>query len=265
MAICTRRFVPTYHKRNIKEVAMKTFFITVKRFLLLSLILIVSLLFFYFHLYEYLNLKTIQHYQDSIRDWTLDHYALAVVIYIAAYSLLVACAIPCANLLNLFGGFLFGLIALIYAMVSTTLGGLLLFLAVRSAFGSRIVLKSGGWLKRIKRGLHKNAFNYLLLLRLVPVFPCWLSNIGAGIFNIPLQTFLSATIIGIFPATLIFVLVGRGIHTILNNHTENYSQLFLTPSILFPCIGLIILILTPMVYPYIKHKIYSSKNETNKK
>ncbi len=39
----------------------------------------------------------------------------------------------------------------------------------------------------------KNAFNYLLVLRLVPVFPFFLVNLAAGLLGVRLGTYVLAT------------------------------------------------------------------------
>ena len=113
--------------------AIKNFIVGSRKFILLILLLLVSTAFFYFHLYDYLTLDTIKKYKMTALQLTSHHYKLAVTIYIFIFTLMVACAIPCATVLTLIGGFLFGISAIIYSVLCTTLGGLILFLSVRSA------------------------------------------------------------------------------------------------------------------------------------
>lgn len=235
---------------------MKNIFISVKKWLLLSFLCLAFFLFYYFELYKYLSLETIKTYHLSIEQWTNTHYISAVSLYLIIFTVLVACGIPCATVLTLFGGFLFGTIALLYAIIGTTLGGAILFLAIRTSIGAHIAAKRSGWIKAMEHGFQQNAFNYLLLLRLVPIFPCGLSNIAAGALNVPLKTYIAATVLGIFPSTLIYVFVGRGLDNLLAARTPKLDML-LEPSILLPLIGLAILSIFPLIYRHIK----SNKND----
>jgi uncharacterized membrane protein YdjX (TVP38/TMEM64 family) len=170
------------------------------------------------------------------------------------FTSLIACGIPCATFLTLLGGFLFGSIAILYSEFAITLGGLILFFVVRMTFGSAIAKSSAKWIKKLEHGFQENAFNYLLTLRLIPIFPCWMSNISAGVLNVPVTTFLSATLIGIFPSTLVYALAGRSLDQLLVSPEIPLSSLILTPSILLPLIGLALLSLLPVLYKSVKKK-----------
>lgn len=225
---------------------------SIRPYLFLGLLAVVLTSFFYFHLYDYLTLNTLKNYQTTVQQWTLAHYNLAICIYILTFTGLIACTIPCATFLTLVGGFLFGNIAFFYAVFSTTLGGFILFLTVRSTIGLHITKKSYRWVKKLELGFKQNAFNYLLTLRLVPIFPCWLSNVSAGLLNVPSKTFLSATILGVAPSTLIYVMAGRGLDKILDNNNTPITNILLTPSILFTLFGLVVLSIIPILYKTLK-------------
>lgn len=227
---------------------MKNFFISLQKWFLLSMLLITFCGFFYFNLHQYLTFNTIKIYQASAQDWTANHYSAAVSLYLLIFTGLIACAIPCGTILTLLGGFLFGTIAVIYAILGTTVGGMILFFAIRTAIGARIAAKSTGWVEKMKSGFQRNAFSYLLMLRLVPILPCWIINISAGALNVPLKTFLSATVLGIFPATFIYVMVGRGLDKFLSAEQSPSLSSIVTPSMLLPLLGLAILSLFPVFY-----------------
>ena len=166
---------------------------------------------------------------------------------------MIACGIPGATILTLLGGFLFGGLAIAYSIFATTAGGLILYLAIRTAFGANIAARKSGWIKKMENGFQQNAFHYLLMLRLMPVFPCWISNIAAGALNVPIFTFLTATMLGIAPASIIYVMAGRGLDEFFaGEHAPNASAL-LTPSLFFPLLGLAILSLLPVFYKGIKY------------
>lgn len=231
---------------------MSIYFKSFLRYSFLILLALACFSFFYFDLYSYLSFQTLRKYQEIAQAWTTTHYSLAVSIYILVFTLLVASAIPCATLLTLLGGFLFDVAAIIYAECCITIGGTILFLAVRAAIGTKLVNKSTGWLKKIEAGFNKNAFNYLLTLRLIPIFPCWISNIGAGLLNVSFKTFVTATALGILPSTVIYVYAGRSLETILKEDKTHIMHIILTPTVLLPLLGLAIFSLLPVIYNYVK-------------
>jgi uncharacterized membrane protein YdjX (TVP38/TMEM64 family) len=63
----------------------------------------------------------------------------------------------------------------------------------------------------MRAGFAAHAFNYLLFLRLVPVFPFFLVNLAPAIAGIPLRTYVLATAIGIIPGSFVFVNVGEAL------------------------------------------------------
>lgn len=230
-------------------------FSLLRKWSLLGLLLILCVLFFYFDLHHYLNLETIRKYQSFAQTWTALHYQYAVLLFICIYTLMIACAIPGGTILTLLGGFLFGMMAFFYVLLGTVLGGVILFYAVRMAISSHIAQLSSKWIKTVERGFQRNAFMYLVTLRLIPIFPCWVSNITAGALNVPLSVFITATIIGVTPATLIYVMVGRGLDKIISSSATIGFGILLTPSILFPLLALAFLSLFPVIYKGIKREV----------
>lgn len=228
--------------------ALLTLISSTRKWLLLILLAALCFAFFYFDLDDYLTFENIKTHHKLIVAWTNSHYLAAVSLYILIFTVMIACTIPGATLLTLIGGFLFGAAAIVYAIAGITLGGTVLLYAVRFAVGNYVALKASGWIKRVERGFQKNAFHYILMLRLMPVFPCWISNIAAGALNVPYRTFFAATVLGVTPATIIYVLLGRGLDTLLMaNQTPNLAMV-MKPTILLPLLGLAFLSLIPVFY-----------------
>ena len=203
---------------------MNNYFIILKKWSLLFILAFLLFLFFFLDLNRYLSFNTFEQYQLSLQTWTTLHYNIAVGFYIIIFIGAVACAIPAGLVLTFIGGFLFGMIAIIYSLLGTTVGGLILFFAVRTSLGAHIKVKSQGWIKKLEHGFQRNAFSYLLMLRLIPIFPCWISNIAAGALNVPLKTFINASILGVLPATFILVAMGNHLDHFLLKHIHHYSQ-----------------------------------------
>lgn len=225
------------------------------RWIPLALIALAFFLVFYFRWYHYLSFETLQQYHQFLAQRTQEHYVLTVIIFIAIYITAVAISIPGATFITLTGGFLFGLFwGTLFVVFSATIGATLLFLAVNTALGSWLERRAIRWIKKMERGFQKNAFNYLLFLRLVPLFPFWLVNIVPALLNVPLRTFLIATFIGIIPGSFVYVSVGNGLsHIFAAGETPNLGIIFSTP-ILIPLIGLALLSLIPVLYKKFKDK-----------
>lgn len=137
--------------------------------------------------------------------------------FFAVYAAAVAFSFPAASVLTLFAGFLFGWLqgGLIVAGAAT-LGATALFLAARSAFGDTLRAKVGGPAKAMAEGFERDAFNYLLTLRLAPVFPFFIINIVPALFKVPLRTYAVATLLGILPGTFAYAFLGQGIGSALD-------------------------------------------------
>jgi uncharacterized membrane protein YdjX (TVP38/TMEM64 family) len=224
----------------------------IRRWLPLAILGTLFLLFFLFHLHQYLSFDAIKQYQFFVKHWTFTHHYSAVALYLLIFILLLACAIPGGTVLCLLGGFLFGISAFFYALFATTIGGLILCLAVRSAIGASVLKRRYQWIKNVEKGFQKNAFYYLLTLRVMPFCPCWVSNISAGALNVPIRTFLLATILGVAPATLIYVLAGRSLDKIIASAPSQGFSIITSPTILLPLMGLALLSLAPIFYKAIK-------------
>lgn len=227
----------------------------------LAFLIIILFLFFYFHCYEYLSLSALQQHRHWLSQWTAQHYLLAVLSYMLIYQLAVAVSIPGAVFLTLIGGFLFGIVAgALYVVCSATLGAIWLFLAVNSALGDWLTQRSSGWVDKMRRGFQENAFNYLLVLRLIPIFPFWVVNIVPAILGVRLRTFFLATLIGIIPGSLVYVTLGNSLGSILDaGQTPNLGIIF-APDIILPLLGLALLSLLPVIYKHWKGKPHDENN-----
>ena len=165
------------------------------------------------------------------------------------YAAMVAFSLPGGALATIVGGFLFGVVAAtVYAVIGATVGATVLFLAARTALGGALRARAGPALKRMEEGFRKNALNYLLVLRLVPIFPFWLVNIAPAIFKVPLRTYAITTLLGIIPGTAVYCSVGAGLGGVFERNEAPDAGLIFEPQILLPLLALAILSLVPMLY-----------------
>ena len=66
-------------------------------------------------------------------------------------------------------------------------------------------------MRKLSDGFAKDAFYYLLFLRLVPAFPFFIVNAVAGVCRVNFRSFVLATFIGIIPGAYVFAWLGRGL------------------------------------------------------
>jgi uncharacterized membrane protein YdjX (TVP38/TMEM64 family) len=199
--------------------------------------------FFFFDLKTYLSLDTVKANRDNLLVFTQEHYAQAVVLFILIYILQTAFSLPGATIMTLAGGFLFGsLWATLYVNIGATTGATLAFLAARYLFHQWVERKFGDRLGAIQEGFAKNAFSYLLTLRLIPLFPFFLVNLLSGLTRVRVSTYVAATAVGIIPGTFVYTFAGRQLGTI-NSLSELASPRLL---LAFSLLGLLILV--PIVY-----------------
>jgi uncharacterized membrane protein YdjX (TVP38/TMEM64 family) len=224
-----------------------------KRWIPLISIAILFFCFFYFHLYQYLTFAALKQHREFLLHWTMQYPVLSVLIYMGVYILAVAISVPGAAFLTLAGGFLFGaILGTVYVVISATLGATLIFLATQIALRDWLAQRMRGWVKKMKDEFSKNAFSYLMVLRLVPLFPFWVVNIVPALLGVRLSTFMLATFLGIIPGSFVYVTLGNGLGSLFDtNQTPNLSIIF-TPKILLPLLALAALSLVPLIYQHLK-------------
>ena len=160
--------------------------------------------------YRYLTLDTIKGNRDALLAFTQAHYAQALVIAFFVYVAAAALSLPGGLLLSLTCGFLFGRWAgTVLVVLAATIGATLLFVAARYVFADAARKRLGALGEKINAGFTRDAFSYMLFLRLVPAFPFFLVNLAPAFTSIPLRTFVLATFIGIIPGTFVFVNLGE--------------------------------------------------------
>lgn len=185
------------------------------------------------------------------RNWLLreveEQGALGVLAFIVGYAGATGLSIPGATVLTLMGGFLFGPFwGTVYAVLGATLGATAIFLIARTAFGDMLRRRAGPFARKLESGFRRDAFYYLLFLRLVPVFPFWLVNLVPALFDMKLRSFVAATVIGILPATAVYAGLGDGLGAVLDAGEKPELDIVLQPRVLLPLLALSVLALLPV-------------------
>jgi uncharacterized membrane protein YdjX (TVP38/TMEM64 family) len=179
---------------------------------------------------------------------------VAILAFMAIYIAAVAFSIPGAVWLTIAGGFVFGSIAAtFYIVVAATIGATAIFLLARYVLGDIFRAKAGQALKKMEDGFRKNALSYLLVLRLVPLFPFFLVNLVPAFLGVPLRIYVIGTFFGIIPGTFVFATVGAGVGDALAAGAGvDPAAALRQPTVIGALAGLAILALIPIVYKRIK-------------
>ena len=206
---------------------------------------------------EYLSLSALRDYRETLLGWVETYGALAGLGFMGIYAAVIAFSIPGGLVLTLAAGFLFGtVLAACYVVVGAPIGATAIFLAVKTAFGELLRERAGPFLKKMEAGFRENELTYMLVLRLIPLFPFWLVNIVPGFVGVSLRTYVLGTFFGIIPGTLVFASVGSGIGQILEDfdpdNPPNFGSIILEPRYILPIIGLVALAMLPLIYKRIK-------------
>jgi uncharacterized membrane protein YdjX (TVP38/TMEM64 family) len=220
-----------------------------KRFLPLLMLLAGLGAFFALGLDRYVTLDTLRDNRQALTAWVVENWALAAFIYVLAYIAVVAFSLPGALVATLTGGFLFGTVfGGLLTVAGATIGATAIFLAAKTALGDMLREKAGPKLRKLEDGFGKNAFSYMLVLRLVPVFPFFLVNLAPAFLGVPLRTYVAATFVGIIPGTFVCASLGNGLGAVFDAGSDPDLGLIFEPEILGPILALAALALVPVLY-----------------
>lgn len=226
-----------------------------KRYLPLAIIGLILGVSIYFDLHHLISLEVLKENRDELTTWVRQNFFVACLIFMFIYTVSVAASIPGAAFLTITGGFLFGaVIGSVLVVFSATLGATCIFLAVQTALAEALAKKADGWVKKMEDEFQKNAFNYLLSIRLIPIFPFWIVNIVPALLGMKLRSYVLATAIGIIPGSVVYVLVGNGLGAVIDQGEKPNLGIILQIEVLAPLPGLAVLSLLPVLYKNIKKR-----------
>jgi len=207
----------------------------------LCIVLVFSLVIisaYAFNLYDYLTLETIKIHKKYLHVLVQENFSFIALSYIVFYTLLVACALPAAGVLTIAGGALFGTIpTTLFVCIGATSGAIISFLVARYILRDFIENKYGTYVVKINNEMMEHGYNYMLVLRLLPIMPFFIINPLVGLTRLPLFTFIWTTIVGILPGVALFAAAGQRIMMLDSMHDilswESVLLLFLLASLAF--------------------------------
>jgi len=219
------------------------------RFLLILLLLVAVASAWRLGFAEQISFPELARNQALLVHFVARRPLAAPALYVAVYAAAVALSLPGGAVLTCAGGLLFGTwLGGALAALGATAGAVLLFLIARTALGPLMVRHAGGLIERLRPGLERDGFSYLLALRLIPAFPFWLVNLAPALAGMRLAPYAAATALGILPATFVFASIGAGLSAVLAAGRAPDLSLILSPAVLGPLVALALLALLPIAW-----------------
>ncbi len=228
---------------------MKLYMKHIKRWLPLTVIILLITGAWTFGLMDLISLETVKQQREELLIYVSQHPILSALTFILIYTATVALSLPIATIMTLLGGFLFGRwLGTLLIVISATLGATIIFSIARSALGDTLRKKAGPLYDKAAKNMKDNAIGYMLFMRLMPLFPFVLVNILPALFNVRLLPYVLTTFLGIIPGTFVYANLGRELGTI-----ETLSDLVSFETLLaFTLLGTFALI--PTLYKQIKNR-----------
>lgn len=173
-----------------------------------------------------LDLHSVQALISSFGLW-------APIIFIALYAIATISFLP-GSVMTLAGGLLFGpVFGTLYNLIGATIGATGAFIVARYFAGDWVRHKAGGKLKTLLKGIKKDGWKFVAIVRLVPLFPFNLLNYALGLTPIALGPYVLATLIFILPGTITYTYIGSlGEAFIYGNTAEIIGRIFIAVGLL---------------------------------
>lgn len=145
--------------------------------------------------------------------WMVELIEARPLLYAMAFFVIcvvaTAACFPAAPIIGISAGALFGFwTGLFLVLLATSIGSTIAFFDSRYLLRDWVKAKFAARLDAIDRGFDRHGAGYLLALRFNPVIPYWLVNLAMGVTKMRFSLYLPLTVIGLFPATFIYIHAG---------------------------------------------------------
>ncbi len=181
----------------------------------------------------------------ELAAWVMLHPWPGAALFLLVFAVLMAIGAPAGNVLLLLAGFLFG-----------TVTGTLLAVAslVLSAWGTHFLINTalGQWLQRrsiqgrwyaASTLLARGHWPLLLLVRMVPLAPCFLVNVALVLSGVPLRLYLLTTGFGVVPLSYLIGRIGAQFQQLDELSAVAFRDVLLAPGFYGPLAGIVLLTL----------------------
>ena len=176
--------------------------------------LLTLVIFFYYNnsLFE----KTILDNIVNLEDNYIQNPIFFMFTYFIVYVVLTTLSLPVALMLGLLSGFIFDLYsAIILISFASSFGATAAMLISRYLISDYINRRFSNEISLINNEVNEHGAYYLFALRMSPVFPFFVINAAFGLTKIRSLTFYLISQLGMFPGTIIIILIGSELNDFL--------------------------------------------------
>ena len=149
----------------------------------------------------------------SLVGWIHGAGVLGIAVFVVAYVGAALLLLP-GSALTLGAGFAYGpLWGTLLVVPTSVLAAVIAFAAARRGGRTRIVrrIERDPRFAAIDRAIGRSGFKIVGLLRLSPVFPYSVLNYALGLSGVRFRDYFWASLVGMFPGTLLYVYLGSAI------------------------------------------------------
>lgn len=149
---------------------------------------------------------------DDISAWVDSLGWWGPLVFALCYALAVTALVP-GSVLNASAGALFGVTIGVGAVLVGATAGAAVSFAMARALGRPAVARyaGSGRLARLDGYLSRRAFESILVMRMVGLFPFGVVNYGAGVAGVRFTPYILGTFVGIVPGTLVYTGLGKAL------------------------------------------------------
>tara|TARA_Y100000389_G_scaffold26629_1_gene22880 strand:+ start:18450 stop:19106 length:657 start_codon:yes stop_codon:yes gene_type:complete len=151
------------------------------------------------------------------------------IIFFLLYIIIATLSLPLALVMGLLAGMIFDpIIAIVLISFASSIGATFAMLISRYFIANVIQSKYESKIKIINSHLNTDGGLYLFALRMSPIFPFFIINLCFGVTNFKASKFYLISQIGMLPGTIIIILIGSELATLIQEKIIiNYDLVFL--------------------------------------
>lgn len=185
---------------------------------------------------DWLTLEWLKTHRDELVALCQRDMAMAVLVYVTAFSAWAALCLPGVGLFALAGGLVFGqALGTLLATLAAVCGASVAFLAARHWFHDWAHARFARAFGVIDRGVRRDGAFYVFMMRLVVFVPFFLVNPLMGLTDMRLRTFVWASTLGMVGNSFLWVNAGTMLGSI-----ERVDDVFSLPVLIsFAAVGIL--------------------------
>ena len=182
------------------------------KFALAAAIALLLVAFYATGFYKQFTWDSVRNHLDDWQSQVARNLPAAILVFFLVYVAVTALSLPFAAILTLVAGALFGRwLGTAVVSLASTLGATGAFLMSRYLLRDWVQAKFGERLKNINRGVEREGGFYLFTLRLVPIIPFFVVNLGMGLTPLRAGTFAIVSWAGMLLGTFLYANAGTAL------------------------------------------------------